>query len=690
MNVATTGSYTLSVRVANTTTGAGMVTQNMHVEMDGTTIGSTISVGETGGPQSYVTATKTVNLTAGQRVMRVVFDSGSLNLNWVSFAAVGSGQTPYGGTAPAVTSAGPTTIQAETYDVGGQGVAYNDTTTGNNGPDTDQFRNDDVDIQPSGGTDPGSYNIGWVAAGEWLEYTIDVQSAVNYTLEARVATNSTGKTIHFEVNGTNVSGTMSMPNTGGYQNYQTVTTSGFSLGVGQYVVRAVFDTGSVNLNWIRLVPAGPPPAPTGLGATPGNGLVNLTWSAVSGATSYTVKRGTAAGGPYGTTFANITTNSYANTGLTNGTTYYYVVSATNGSGEGANSGEASATPNAPPASPWTRQDVGAVAAAGTLNESSGTLTMEGSGADIYGTADEFSFAYQNVTGDATITVRLASLENTNVWAKAGVMMRDGTGNNVRYVMALLSPTATNKYRLQARTVAAGSTSSTASTGNSAIPAYLRITRSGNNFTGYFSTNGTTWTQLGTTQNIAMPSTIKVGLAVTSHADGTLATGVFDNVAITQPSAPAIANLVVNDTTLGGDGIANNTQWSVQSNFQTGAVCFGDRTYTVDSIGNAVLTGKAWIKTAADSKSYAEDPLASFTVTGSYVYLLIDDRHNVSGRPAWLTDAAFVDQGYDVVIRQSPTATFPYSVWRKSVTSGSAVNLPMMNTSAAPAYIVVVE
>ena len=91
-------------------------------------------------------------------------------------------------------------------------------------------------------------------------------------------------------------------------------------------------------------------APTNLAATAGNQQANLTWRASSGATSYYVKRGTVSGGPY-TTVGTPTATTYADTKLTNGTAYYYVVTAVGVAGESADSNQASATPTAAPAAP---------------------------------------------------------------------------------------------------------------------------------------------------------------------------------------------------------------------------------------------------------------------------------------------------------------------------------------------------
>ena len=114
-----------------------------------------------------------------------------------------------------------------------------------------------------------------------------------------------------------------------------------------YVVSAVNTAGqSTNSSQVSATPQlAIPPAPTNLVATAGNGQVGLSWSASSGATSYNVQRSTTSGGAY-TTIASPTTTSYTDTGVTNGTTYYYVVSAVNTAGQSANSSQVSATPTA--------------------------------------------------------------------------------------------------------------------------------------------------------------------------------------------------------------------------------------------------------------------------------------------------------------------------------------------------------
>jgi fibronectin type 3 domain-containing protein len=299
-----------------------------------------------------------------------------------------------------------------------------------------------------------------------------------------------------------------------------------------YVVSAVNGAGeSANSTQASATPqVSVPPAPTGLAATAGNTQVALSWNAASGATSYNVKRSTTSGSGYALV-TTVTGTSYTDTGLANGTTYYYVVSASNAGGESANSAQVSATPAAPGLpSPWVTADVGAVAVAGSASYSSGTFTVTGSGADIWNTADEFRYVYQPSSGNCEMRAQVTAVQNTDVWAKAGVMIRESTAAGSRYAAVFITPG--NGVTFQRRTTTGGTTVNTVVTGITA-PRYVRIQRANNNsFRAYYSSNGSTWTQIGSNQNISMASSATMGLVVTSHNDGTLCTSTFTNLTAT--------------------------------------------------------------------------------------------------------------------------------------------------------------
>ena len=143
------------------------------------------------------------------------------------------------------------------------------------------------------------------------------------------------------------------------------TDSGLTNGTTYYyVVSAVNSAGeSANCPPASAKPSAPqtiPAIPSGVQATAGNAQAALSWAASTGAASYNVKRSTASGGPY-TTVSSPTTTSFTDTGLTNGTTYYYVVSAVNSAGESGNSSQVSAKPVAPQAAPATPSGLQATA-----------------------------------------------------------------------------------------------------------------------------------------------------------------------------------------------------------------------------------------------------------------------------------------------------------------------------------------
>lgn len=157
-------------------------------------------------------------------------------------------EAPYGGTAAPI----PGTIQAENFDTGGQNVAYYDSDAANQGG---AYRTSEaVDIQSTTDTG-GGYNVGWVTAGEWLKYTVNVSATGNYDFTARVANTAAGGVFHLEVDGTTIA-TLSVPQTAGFQSFVNVTAPSLSLTAGTHVLRVVFDTASSNgfvgnFNWYQ-------------------------------------------------------------------------------------------------------------------------------------------------------------------------------------------------------------------------------------------------------------------------------------------------------------------------------------------------------------------------------------------------------------------------------------------------------
>jgi regulation of enolase protein 1 (concanavalin A-like superfamily) len=186
---------------------------------------------------------------------------------------------------------------------------------------------------------------------------------------------------------------------------------------------------------------------------------------------------------------------------------------------------------APPATfpaPWARQDIGAVGASGGGGYDIGTdtFTVKGAGADVWGTADAFDYVYRPLNGDGWIVARVASIQNTASWAKAGVMIRESLDANAAQAFMLAS--FSKGLAFQRRVVTGGDSTSTAGA-LVAAPVWVKLERIGNVFNAYSSADGMTWTLVGSDQ-IAMGSNVMVGLAVSSHTTATAAAVKFDHVA----------------------------------------------------------------------------------------------------------------------------------------------------------------
>jgi hypothetical protein len=193
------------------------------------------------------------------------------------------------------------------------------------------------------------------------------------------------------------------------------------------------------------------------------------------------------------------------------------------------------------------QDIGNVATAGDASFAGGTYTLKGSGGDIWGAADQFQYVYKPLTGDGEIVARAVNIQNTDFWAKGGVMIREGLDSNSKNAFMFETSSPDHEEPVfQWRTDTNGPSADSGNHMNhvQAAPVWLRLVRSGNNFTGYWAhdngdgTHGS-WNEIGTPVSIGMNSTVYVGLALTAHNnDGRINTSTFDNVTITgNTSAP---------------------------------------------------------------------------------------------------------------------------------------------------------
>ncbi|WP_037576483.1 glycosyl hydrolase family 8 [Sporocytophaga myxococcoides] len=252
VEVKETGTYELGVRVGSPNTG-----KVLHIEMNGVDISGPVTVPNTGDWQKYTTVKMSnIQLAAGLQTMKIVMDSAEFNLNYVEFKKTSTStvSSPYKGV-PAII---PGKIEAENFDLGGLDIAYYDDTKDNKGG---QYRTDEyVDIE---NCSEGGYNIGYMDIGEWLNYSVEIKETGTYELGVRVASPNSGKVLHVEMNGVDISGPVAVPNTGDWQKYTTVKISKVQLTAGLQTMKIVLDSAEFNLNYVEFTPASTPSAPVG-------------------------------------------------------------------------------------------------------------------------------------------------------------------------------------------------------------------------------------------------------------------------------------------------------------------------------------------------------------------------------------------------------------------------------------------
>jgi hypothetical protein len=163
----------------------------------------------------------------------------------------------------------------------------------------------------------------------------------------------------------------------------------------------------------------------------------------------------------------------------------------------------------------------------------GGVIMSAIGTDIWDTSDQFRYAYKNLSGNGSITVRVDSLVRSNEWAKAGVMIRETLEPGSKHAFTALTPEPAHGLSFQRRPIA-GQASANTDVANIPLPQWVRVTRTGNIFTAHYSADGSTWTEVVASPavDITMASNVYIGLAVCSHDAAIVTAAEFSNVAMT--------------------------------------------------------------------------------------------------------------------------------------------------------------
>jgi hypothetical protein len=177
-------------------------------------------------------------------------------------------------------------------------------------------------------------------------------------------------------------------------------------------------------------------------------------------------------------------------------------------------------------SPWADTDVGSPPIAGSASYAAGVFTLKGSGADIFGTNDQFNYLYQPSSGNGTIIARVSSVTNTSSNAKAGIIWKASTTAGSPYILIAAAPSGLVKVQYNF----SGSISSS----TYVFPnAWMKLVRSGSSFSAFLSPDGVTWTSVLANKSLpTIPTAATVGLFECSHSTTKLGTATFDNVSFT--------------------------------------------------------------------------------------------------------------------------------------------------------------
>lgn len=360
---------------------------------------------------------------------------------------------------------------------------------------------------------------------------------------------------------------------------------------------------------IYLVSSGlvPPVAPTGLTAVkdPSALAVNLNWTASTGAVSYVIKRSLKSGGPYDVIASGIATTQYVDTDILQGGRYYYVVSARDSVGMLSNNSAESCV-TIPPIIPWTVQDIGSVGIPGQLMYDRDHFILYGSGP--LDSNDGLFLASQNVSGNSTIIVHVDS--QTSLTGNGGLMFRKSTSSTSAYASIVATSDAKNHIFFNYRTSDGGT--GTYKVGYCGVPVWLKLTRVGTTFTGYYSTDNINWTQVGSATISSMPTTALGGMCGSAGA-GTVCVTQFSNFMVTNGTTTnTLPTVAINASASPVTVSALTTNLSVLGADDTGET---NLSYCWSVLG----TPPAPVTFSKNYNNSAKSTTATFSKAGTYTF-----------------------------------------------------------------------
>lgn len=279
---------------------------------------------------------------------------------------------------------------------------------------------------------------------------------------------------------------------------------------------------------------------------------------------------------------------------------------------------------------WASAAVGNPAKSGGAYFTNQTFTVDGGGNDIWGSSDQFRMVYQSMNGDGEIIARVYGIQqNINAWSKAGVMIRESLAANAKFAMYV--NTGNNGLSMQYRSNTGGGASHNTKN-NPQGPVWLKLVRSGNTFTSYYSTNGSSWVYHGSA-TVVMDAQVFVGLAVTSHDVNQLCSAWFEKVSVngnTVDAAMRTANSTLTHTLTDVPKesvklFANQKTIHIWAN-ENGSLADAEL-YVYDLMGKMVV-----------QKKLGNEPKAAFHIqakSGIYIARLITADQQVISKRVWL-------------------------------------------------------